>query len=284
MSEITIAHRDRIEEIRARYGHALSAHAFPSLYLWREAMDLRLFLEENLFSVRCAGYGENAWFFPCGGEEAKSAFLERRMAKPDLILLYLRGEDAAWLEDRCPGRFALRRRYDADEYLYDRAVHVNLEGGRFHHIRRRLHKIRRDLFPRTAPLGDDTAEDVLQVAALWAEQNPGVGRDDRTLVAEALIHRRELGLQGVVVYLSDHPAAFMMGFPLTEDTFDANVGKCAAGVQGLTYYTLRELFAALPPHFRWCNLEEDLGLPGLRDMKEHFLPERKHEIWEARCL
>ena len=74
----------------------------------------------------------------------------------------------------------------------------------------------------------------------------------------------------------------MLGFALTEDTFDAAVGKCAMDVQGLTYFTLRELMRSLPERYRWFNLEEDLGLPGLRDMKEHFLPDGRHRIWEAR--
>ena len=55
-------------------------------------------------------------------------------------------------------------------------------------------------------------------------------------------------------------------------------GKSAVNVQGLTYYTLWQLMRSLPERYRWFNLEEDLGLPGLRDMKEHFLPDGKHEV------
>ena len=55
-------------------------------------------------------------------------------------------------------------------------------------------------------------------------------------------------------------------------------------VQGLTYYVLRELMLSLPGRYRWFNLEEDLGLPGLRAMKEHFLPDGRHEMWGARRL
>ena len=130
----------------------------------------------------------------------------------------------------------LWRRPDADEYLYRRDAHVAMEGGRYRHLRWRVHKIEREA----------------------------------------------LGLYGVVVYLEGRPASFMLGFPLGEDVFDAAVGKSAVNVQGLTYYTLWQLMRSLPERYRWFNLEEDLGLPGLRDMKEHFLPDGKHEVWEAR--
>ena len=73
----------------------------------------------------------------------------------------------------------------------------------------------------------------------------------------------------------------MLGFPLADDAYDVAVSKYAVHVQGITYYTLRELMRSLPAQYRWFNLEEDLGLPGLREMKEHFLPDGKHEIWEA---
>ena len=44
-----------------------------------------------------------------------------------------------------------------------------------------------------------------------------------------------------------------------------------------------DLLALYKP-YRLDYLEEDLGLPGLRDMKEHFLPDGRHQIWEAQRL
>uniref|UniRef100_UPI004025340D phosphatidylglycerol lysyltransferase domain-containing protein n=1 Tax=Candidatus Scatomorpha intestinigallinarum TaxID=2840923 RepID=UPI004025340D len=275
---------ERAESLRRREGHALSAHSIPSIRLWQGPRRLELRLGGDYYTVRAEKSGENVWFFPCGSEEGKLRFLSEHASEPDLILRYLRAEDAAWLEARFPGKFSLLRRPGDDEYLYLRGRHVAMEGGRFRHLRQRLSKIQRELAPRTELLGEQNTTDARRVLDAWASAHPAWGADDRLVTLEALERREELGLHGVIVYLDGRPAAFMMGFPLTRDTFDAAVGKWAADVQGLTYYVLRELMLSLPESYEWFNLEEDLGLPGLREMKRHFLPDGKNELWEARRL
>lgn len=136
--------------------------------------------------------------------------------------------------------------------------------------------------PRTEVLDGRNTADARQILDIWASGHSAWGGDDRQAALRALEEREALGLYGVVVYLEGRPASFMLGFPLGEDVFDAAVGKSAVNVQGLTYYTLWQLMRSLPERYRWFNLEEDLGLPGLRDMKGHFLPDGKHEVWEAR--
>ena len=283
MAELTIHHRGAIEALNRRWGRGQSSHAFPSLWLWREQLGLELLLTGECYALRAALQGKNAWFFPCGSEAGKLAFL-RRLGEPGVRLLYLGREDAHWLQTRFPGQWELRRRPDWDEYLYERTSHVEMAGGRFRHLRWRAGRIQRDLSPRTELLDGSNLPHARQIRNAWAGAHPAQGGDDRQVTLRALERREDLGLHGVIVYLAERPAAFMMGFPLAEDTFDAAVGKWAADVQGLTYYVLRELMLSLPERYRWFNLEEDLGLPGLRDMKEHFLPDGKHEMWEARRL
>ena len=273
--------RTKIDELRCEAGHELASHSFPSVWLWKEEMGLQLCMGKEYFAVRAAE-GENTWFFPCGTERGKAAFLAEHAGEPGLDLLYLRREDAAWLEERFPGEWMLWRRPDADEYLYRRDAHVAMEGGRYRHLRWRVHKIEREMSPRTEVLDGRNTADARQILDVWASGHSAWDGDDRQAALRALEEREALGLYGVVVYLEGRPASFMLGFPLGEDVFDAAVGKSAVNVQGLTYYTLWQLMRSLPERYRWFNLEEDLGLPGLRDMKEHFLPDGKHEVWEAR--
>lgn len=284
MAELDLALREGVDRLRGLADHPLSSHAFPSLFLWREHLGLEIVLREDCFAVRAAKRGANAWFFPCGGEGGKLAFFAAHGGEPGLELFYLRPEDAAWLRDRFPGRWEIFRRPEGDEYLYERASHVEMAGGEFRHLRWRVHRIERELVPRTRVLDRESAVDARYVLDAWSSAHPGGGADDRMVALRALEHWEALGLRGVVVYLAERPAAFMLGFPLSEETFDAAVGKCAVDVQGLTYYVLRELMLSLPGRYRWFNLEEDLGLPGLRAMKEHFLPDGRHEMWGARRL
>ena len=75
---ITLKEKPAVEGLRVRYGHSLASHAFASLYLWREQMGLSLLLTPDMFTARCLWQGENAWFFPCGGERAVADFVAAR--------------------------------------------------------------------------------------------------------------------------------------------------------------------------------------------------------------
>lgn len=279
---IAMAHRQAVEALRARHGHALSSHAFASLYLWREEMGLSLLLAPDWFTVRSAWRGENAWFFPCGPESAVEAFVREKSREADFSLCYLRASDAAWLRERFPGRWLLRRDPDADEYLYDAAGHRDLQGGAYANMRTQVHKVEREYAPRAEVLGDDNLGDALAIVRQWSHGHhrfEDCGLRDDCVDEEALLLRRELGITGVVLYLRGEPAAVTAGFALGEDVYDVAIAKSVCVEQGAPYYAKRELFRRLPG--RWINMEEDLGIPGLRRMKNNLRPVGKNEIWEA---
>ena len=72
---VELSDQSNIERIRARFGHNLSAHAFPSLYLWQKEMGLSLYMEDDFFAVKIDSRGSNSWFFPCGDEEKINRFI-----------------------------------------------------------------------------------------------------------------------------------------------------------------------------------------------------------------
>ena len=248
-------------------------------------MGLSLLLTPDMFTARCLWQGENAWFFPCGGERAVADFVARGREEPGFSLCYLRGQDAAWLEDRFPGQWQLRRAPEADEYLYDVAGHLALAGGTYANLRTQVHKVEREYRPETRPLGEDTLADALDIIRRWEHghcrfDDCGL-RDDR-VDEEALLLRRELEVTGIVLYLDGRPTAVSAGFFLAPGLFDLAVAKSVPTAQGVSYYAKRELFRRLD--CAAVNLEEDLGIPGLRQMKNRLCPAAKSEIWEARPL
>lgn len=282
---ITLDEKPRIHALRQKYGHALSSHAFASLYLWRKEMGLSILLRPEMFTVRCAWKGPNAWFFPCGSNQETAAFLEKGRERPGFRLCYMRKQDAAWLEKNFPGQWALRRTPEADEYLYDVAGHLALAGGGYANMRTQVHKVEREYRPAIRMLGEDTLADALEILRRWKRSRrwpEGCGLQDDQVDEEALLLRRQLDITGIVLYLDEKPTAVAAGFPLTPGVFDVAVAKSASTAQGVSYYVKREMF-----RLSGCttvNLEEDLGMPGLRRMKQGMNPWAIHEIWEARPL
>ena len=285
--EITLFHRERIEDIRRRDGHGLSSHGFPSLWLWRKQMGLRLYLEEEIFSVKAQRYGPNTWFFPCGSEERKRAFIRSRLGEKEFALCYLRKEDVQFLERYFWGLFEIRPAPDASEYIYDRKDMETIAGGRFSNMRKQINKLRKAYQVRTERIDSHNLADAIKLLHGHSvpAHVPGYHflRDDG-IAEEALQNRESLGLFGILVYLDGSPQSFAMGFGLTPDTVDGCIEKHRGEISGISYLTQREFFLSAPEQYRFLNGEEDMGIPGLRIMKRHMAPVRKNEIWEARLL
>ena len=129
--------KEEIEQIRRKYGHQLSSHAFDSLWIWKEKMGLTLYQETDFFTVKSTVYGENAWFFPCGNKEKKKRFLQEQMQKQEVFtLFYLREEDLDFLEQEYPSCFQITEMPEGEEYLYSRQEFETLSGKRFAGFRR----------------------------------------------------------------------------------------------------------------------------------------------------
>lgn len=285
-SLITADCREKMEQLRISSGNALSSHAFASIYLWRKEMGLFLLLQNDVYAVKCLWKGENAWFFPCGTDDGKRRFIARHLPEPDFKLCYLTESDGKFLAEHFPEQFCFVRDDASDEYIYDREGHIALAGGSYANVRTQLHKAQRDYDLRTEPLSDENRDLALEIIREWAS-NPhplARGLSDDEVDEEAIQKAELLNLSGVIVYADGVAQAVCAGFPLSEDTFDICVSKCRQNLPGLSYYAKHALFLSLDPCYRYINLEEDLGIPGLRQMKQILSPVRKNEMWEAVLL
>lgn len=280
--EITLAHRGRIERLRAACGHTLSSHAFHSLFLWQKHMDLSLYLTADLYAVRYGKRGDNTWFFPCGEREAVRRFIKQHMDETNFELCYLRPEDAKWLVSCFPNQWELYRTPEDDEYLYEAEKHIQMKGRAYRSFRPQINKVERENEPRSEWICHHNEQDAIEVIRAWhklheAKRGEFAGDEiDETAVSMW----RRLGIQARILYLREKPAAVTAGFYLDDTTFDIAVEKTAVPLRGVSYYARRDLMASVSCEL--INHEEDLGLPGLRKMKERMLPVRKNEMWAAK--
>ena len=89
VQSITIADKAAVEELYSAYGRCDSAHAFASLFLWKQDMDLSLYMTPDVYTVRSGWKGENSWFYPCGKPEARLECVETLIRSGCRRLCYL---------------------------------------------------------------------------------------------------------------------------------------------------------------------------------------------------
>lgn len=286
--EIRLCYKEDIDRIRTQYHHELSSHAFASLYLWRKQMKLTLYLEEDMFAVKSRWRGKNTWFFPCGNESSILDFLEKHK-KEDFAICYARKQDIQLIERHFPNEFSFFLDEASSEYIYEKEEHRILYGKNYANLRTQIHKVEKEHSLRTALLTEETLADAFDVIRNWSKKELKISDNvlklgDGEIDEEALQLFQELDISGVVVYMNEEPYAIAAGYPLSENTYDLFLAKEKERISGLAYYTKREFFLSLPQNYQYINIEEDLGIEGLRRMKKNLNPIYMNEIWEAiRC-
>ena len=87
-----------------------------------------------------------------------------------------------------------------------------------------------------------------------------------------LDHYTEYGMTGIEIRCQNEQA-FLFGYENTPDTFtmaatDYTKGFGSSAVAACIY----EMASRLQGHYQYINLEEDMGIKGLRRMKQLYLP------------
>lgn len=272
-----------VDGIRRAAGHRASSHAFASLFLWQKDMGLSILLREDAFAVRCRWRGDNAWFFPCGREEAVSRLLEELLGTGPLTLCYMRQEDAALLNRRFPGRFSVLERPEDHEYLYDREGQESLAGGRFVRLRNDLHAAHRGRTLTWKSIGPGDFPLLWDIYTAWnREGGHGPALTDGGAVRLLVDNWQALDATGVLAFVDGVPLAAAAGYPIGEDVFDISFCKAKNRLRGLPVYTRQALIGSLDRCFTLINAEEDLGSEGLRLMKSIMRPIEMLKMYEGR--
>ena len=274
LQEIELSMQTQVEKIRNTYGHRASSHGFASLYMWKEDMGLRIYMEEQMFILKFGLQGEHAWFYPCGEPGAvKELIAEILREDKEAVFYYMREQDAAFLEREFPGRFLIRECENDSEYLYDRWQQQTLTGKKFSSQRNQINRIKADYELCVEELDEHNLQEALKVNQCWERHSlQEAGLTDEKAGEVLLKNREALGVLGILVRVDGRPYAVVAGYPLCEDTFDLVLAKQVECLTGLSVYTRNQLIWRLPKQYQWINAEEDLGIEGLRAMKKQMRP------------
>lgn len=274
---VVLADRPAMEKIRAQAGHTLSAHAFVSLFLWQGRMDLSVCLEEDAFFVQFGQRGANAWFYPCGSQEAQARFLQAGLDCPDFSLHYMRQEDVDFVESQFPGRFRFEEARGDWEYICSRQDQEELPGKPFRNLRAKVRKAQKRFDWIVTPMTPDYRTEVEQVVQMWQTGRETEGDGD--VVMTGMDFFEALGLQGILLSDQEGPKAMAFGSMIAPGVFDLHATKTL--VPRIDSYLKWELYRHLPPEVLWINQEEDLDIPGLRTNKEESVPDHMIPLWKG---
>ena len=181
-----------------------------------------------------------------------------------------------------PGEFEFSgpmiERYD---YICLREKIIALEGKEMRPKRQHLYQ-----FPRFyhnhqyRPLEPSLFPECLQLLQQWSDNAEAIGHlqgadskvMERESISQVFDNWERLGAIGGALFVDDKMVAFTYGVPINGNTFDLCVEKGDINYKGVYTVVRHEFMQQIPEQYIYINLEEDLGLPGLRRAKSSYHP------------
>ena len=255
--------------------HPFTALSFASLYSWRVNYGFTVTGDRDFFVIHSEHDG--AYYCPCGSAEKCRTFIDA--LEGPAKLLYLTDTQARALEGR---GWSVRHRADLSEYILSTAAQALRAGHVSKSFRDKCHHFKNRFVYSTHAIGPEDLP-FLRASLQEIRDDAREGAIDDFDVLSALIENYDtLALRGVLLESGQTDFAYILGYENTPDSFTVSIGKHSPGLPPETpVVMIHELALMLDGEYPLLNLEEDLGLEGLRRAKELQSPVAHLEVYEA---
>lgn len=261
-----------------KYDLHFSEYSFANAYLFRKKHDYQLVKCETPF-VQGKFKGGNYYFIPSVPPS------EIKMIHPECV----EGKSYCifpvpdnWVDEfKKMGMSLTSCRADTD-YLFHISKLQTLAGRELSSRRNLLHQLERQFVINSQEITSNETHLALEILDKWQNQmRKPKEKTDYFSCKEALEHRERLELFGRIAYANGQPFGFTIGELLTPGTALLHFAKSLHEVKGATPFLYRDFALHLPQTVQWINLEQDLGIPSLRQAKEAYDPDILLTKWKA---
>jgi hypothetical protein len=159
------------------------------------------------------------------------------------------------------------------DYLYLRTELAELRGKKFHKKKNLVNAFNAAYSAEALPLDGSNVACAEAVLNTWERLHAGGGVTDFEPCSLALRHMRELGLDGILVFVDGKPAAFSLGEPMAAGAmYCVHFEKGLETWKGIYQFVNQQEALALPESIVYINREQDVGDEGLRQAKMTYRP------------
>lgn len=257
-------------------------YSFANLYMWGrqrgEIIDgyLVLFSQYNRRTV---------YPFPVGNGDIKpvldAVIADSKERGIPCRFTGMTAREKAILEELYPDKFSYHCDRDFFDYVYDINDLAELKGRKYHSKKNHFNRFV-TAYPdyRVEPISDKNIDEVREMVDKWyadrlAEAPDSDFQMEQVAIEKAIKSYKELGMEGLALYIGDKMVAMTLASRMSYNTFDVHFEKAVRGIDG-AYAVINCEFARYIrdkyPEIEFLNREDDMGIEGLRKAKEGYRP------------
>jgi len=179
----------------------------------------------------------------------------------------------------------LRSHFD---YVYQRKTLAELKGRKFDGKRNHIKKFTEHFANyKYITLDPGSKKEALKLFEIWFEMKkhsrffPKLAYlSQKGAVEKAFYYFNQLKFIGGAIFIDQEMSGFIMASPLNKKTLDVHFMYGHPGVRGVSQVLLWEACNKTFKNYELLNLEQDLGIPGLRKSKLSYYPLQLEEKFE----
>ncbi len=265
-------------EDREEFSRALSANppltselTFTNLYCWRQAYNFQVAKLDNLLIVSSGKDPAKRFLSPIGKGDIKSAVIKILGETKGAFIRI--GEEVSGLFKDEPG---IRIDYDRDnsDYLYSAADLIELAGRKYDGKRNLIRRFKSEREYEYLILDASNIAECLEFEETWCTIKDCDGvqglANEKQAIREMVSNFAFFNLLAGAIRVDGKIRAVALAEKLNPDTLVMHVLKADPDMPGLYQVMFNEFLLRQERGFDYVNLEQDLGIEGLRRSKESY--------------
>lgn len=268
---LQIQHVDLLKKQINQFKSPFSEYSPANLYLFREIHDYQI--DSNACTLIGKDRHKRPILIPLDfscftGAKVPEIWKELLLAGYTLYPLTL--DQCCFLQAQLQTHCEISYEPDESDYIYDRLQLSEMKGRHLSAKRNHIHQLLHT-YPdlHTSPLLTSEKPKINRLLESW--QHAHQVESDISSLLEALEHLQLLELEGVIIKNNEDIIALSLG-ERREEMWLFHFAKTHPDYKGASAYLYQQTAQWLPSSLHFLNMEQDMGLPGLRQAKHSFQP------------
>lgn len=272
---LDLGHKPFFDAAFKDYPPEISEFTFTNLFSWRQAYGYKVSLLNGLIILRVDAGKSVCFLQPIGQGDFVGAIKQ--------ILHDVNGEFCRIPENfarlfKDDGSFKVEEDRNNSDYLYFSTDLINLAGRKYDGKRNQIKKFKSEYEYSYADIKGADARQVLEFEEAWCSIKgcdivEGLN-NERQAIREIVEHFGEFKLYSGIIRLKNKICALAIAEALNPETLVMHILKADPAILGLYQVMLNDFLRVNVGGFKYVNLEQDLGIPGLRASKQSYQPIR----------
>lgn len=267
IEKLSIDHKELLYENLKKIDTMISEYSFSNLYLFRRAHKYEVIVDKEVF-IKGITYDGFSYLMPTKPLNQINIDYLREIANGTDFIFPI---DEKWAENISD----IKKEYkDGDsDYVYLTEKIKTYSGKSLHSKKNLLNFFLREFKSEAKALTKERIGDARYILEEWQKES---GQDkeetDYYSLVEALDLYDELVLCGIIYYVNDEPAGFIIGEERGREMFLLHFAKGLTKYKGIYQYIFHSFAEILPESYKYLNFEQDLDKENLRISKQSYHP------------